>query len=284
MAKTGRKSKYETHIAPHLEQIRTAVKNGATVKEIADALGIAESTLNKYKAEKTELSAAFACGRANIIIDIRAALLKKALGYEYQEKKQYIRKDEKGENVTYTEITTKHQPPSEAIAEIFRMMETKETKVLFVPSKETFVFSGESKAYNEEYCKENNIPIYPLYTGGGTIVSTEGDFSLVICYPENTAANVHFILEKLKEIFDITMPNVTISGNDILSDGMKICGSVMYQQNGMKCFAAHFSFKDNSELIKQICGVSGSIKTPTTIDGLTVDMFKKAVREWLRIQ
>ena len=175
-------------------------------------------------------------------------------------------------------------PPSEAIAEIFRMMETKETKVLFVPSKETFVFSGESKAYNEEYCKENNIPIYPLYTGGGTIVSTEGDFSLVICYPENTAANVHFILEKLKEIFDITMPNVTISGNDILSDGMKICGSVMYQQNGMKCFAAHFSFKDNSELIKQICGVSGSIKTPTTIDGLTVDMFKKAVREWLRIQ
>lgn len=116
MARTGRKSKYETHIAPHLEQIRTAVKNGATVKEIADALGIAESTLNKYKAEKTELSAAFACGRANIILDIRGALLKKALGYEYQEKKQYIRKDEKGENVTYTEITTKHQPPSETAA------------------------------------------------------------------------------------------------------------------------------------------------------------------------
>jgi hypothetical protein len=113
LAKSGRKSKYETHIAPHLEQIRTAVKNGATVKEIADALGVAESTLNKYKAEKTELTAAFACGRANIIIDIRAALLKKALGYEYQEKKQYIRKDEKGENVTYTEITIKHQPPSE---------------------------------------------------------------------------------------------------------------------------------------------------------------------------
>jgi hypothetical protein len=113
MARAGRKSKYDTHIAPHLEQIKTAVKNGATVKEIAAALDIAESTLNKYKAEKTELSAAFTCGRANIVIDIRAALLKKALGYEYQEKKQYIRKDENGENVTYTEITTKHQPPSE---------------------------------------------------------------------------------------------------------------------------------------------------------------------------
>lgn len=113
MAKAGRKSKYDTHIAPHLEQIKKAVKDGATVKEIADALGIAESTLNKYKAEKPELSAAFACGRANIIVEIRAALLKKALGYEYQEKKQYIRKDPNGENVQYTEITTKHQPPSE---------------------------------------------------------------------------------------------------------------------------------------------------------------------------
>ena len=46
--------------------------------------------------------------------------------------------------------------PSEAIAEIFRMMEAQETKVLFVPSVRTFVFSGESKPYDEEYCTENN--------------------------------------------------------------------------------------------------------------------------------
>lgn len=113
MAKKGRKSKYDTDIKPHLKEIEKAVKAGATVTEIAKALGLAESTLYKYKAEKTELSAAFAHGRAKIIIDIRGALLKKALGYDYQEKKQYIKKDESGENVTYTEITTKHQPPSE---------------------------------------------------------------------------------------------------------------------------------------------------------------------------
>lgn len=113
MAKTGRKSIYDTHIAPHLEEIKEAVKNGATIKEVAAALDIAESTLNKYKAEKKELMDAFARGRANIVIQIRGALLKKALGYEYQEKKQYIKKDEDGESVTYTEITTKHQPPSE---------------------------------------------------------------------------------------------------------------------------------------------------------------------------
>lgn len=113
MANRGRKSKYDSIIKPHIKEIKEAVKNGATLEEIANALGIAKSTLCKYKAEKKELADAFAHGRAHIIIDIRAALLKKALGYEYQEKKQYIKKDEEGEAVTYTEITTKHQPPSE---------------------------------------------------------------------------------------------------------------------------------------------------------------------------
>lgn len=113
MAKRGRKSAYDTHIAPNLDKIREWVKGGATVKEIAKALNVAESTLHKYMAEKTELAEAFACGRANIVIQIRAALLKKALGYTYEEKKQYMKKDASGEKVTYTEITTKHQPASE---------------------------------------------------------------------------------------------------------------------------------------------------------------------------
>lgn len=110
---TGRKSIYDTKIAPHLKTIEEAVKKGATVEEIANALGIAESTLYKYKNEKTELSKAFTRGRANIVIEIRGALLKKALGYEYEEKKQYMKTNENGESVTFTEITTKHQPPSE---------------------------------------------------------------------------------------------------------------------------------------------------------------------------
>lgn len=113
MAKRGRKSVYDTAIAPHLDKIKKAVQQGATVAEIAAALGVAESTLYKYKEEKTELSDAFAHGREDVIIEIRAALLKKALGYEYEEKKKYIKQDERGFDVMYTEITTKHQPPSE---------------------------------------------------------------------------------------------------------------------------------------------------------------------------
>lgn len=111
--KMARPSKYETEIKPHIAEIKKAVEAGATVEEIAKAFGINVSTLYKYKKEKNELSEAFTRGRARIIFEIKGALLKKALGYEYQEKKQYIKKDENGENVTYTEITTRHQPPSE---------------------------------------------------------------------------------------------------------------------------------------------------------------------------
>lgn len=181
-------------------------------------------------------------------------------------------------NFDYAEVD-----PSEAIAEIFRMMDAQETKVLFVPSKETFVFSGESKPYNEEYCTAHNIPVYPLYTKGGAIVSTAGDFSVVICIPDTVCSEVSYILGRLKAILDKFLSNVEVSGNDILMNGGKICGSVGYRQNGMFCFAAHFSFNDNSELIEKICGISGSVKVPAIIDGLTTDAFKTAVRVWLGI-
>lgn len=173
--------------------------------------------------------------------------------------------------------------PRECIDYFFQMMDRKESGVVFIDSDETFVFSGESKPYNAEFLEANNIPIYPLYTKGGTIVSTEGDFSIGICFPENTGVDVYFILSKLKEIFSEYMENVEVSGNDILLNGSKICGSIMYHKNGMKCFACHFSFNDNSELIGKICSVAGSIKTPTVINGLTVEQFKKAVGAWLRV-
>lgn len=181
-------------------------------------------------------------------------------------------------NFDYAEVD-----PSEAIAEIFRMMESQETKVLFVPSVRTFVFSGESKPYDEEYCAEHNIPVYPLYTKGGAIVSTAGDFSVVICMPDSVCSEVDYILEGMKKLMRPFMPAVEVVGNDLIVDGGKICGSVGYRQNGMFCFAAHFSFKDNSELIEKICNISGSIKTPTVIRGLTVPMFKQELREWLRV-
>lgn len=173
--------------------------------------------------------------------------------------------------------------PSECIAEFFRMMDDKETGVVFIDSNETFVFSGGSKPYDEEYCETNNIPVYPLYTPGGAIVSTIGDFSIGITTPASVCSDVQFVLDGLKAIFDKYMSDVETNGNDILLNGNKICGSVGYHQNDMFCFAAHFSFNNNSELVNKICGNSGSVKPISKIEGLTVDMFKKELSAWLQV-
>lgn len=112
----GRPSIYESKIKPHIEEIKKAVASGATVEEIATAFDISVSSIYKYKSQKKELKEAFTRGRGKIIIEIKGALLKKALGYEYEEKKQYITEDESGRKKKHTEIMTRHMPPSETAA------------------------------------------------------------------------------------------------------------------------------------------------------------------------
>lgn len=112
----ARPSKYETDIKPYLSDIKKAVEAGATVEEIAKAFDISESTIYKYKKEKKELSEIFARGRTKIVIEIKAALLKKALGYEYEEEKRVGKKDKDGENIILVEKYKKHIPPSETAA------------------------------------------------------------------------------------------------------------------------------------------------------------------------
>lgn len=112
----GRPSKYDTEIKPHLAEIRSAVEAGATIEEIARAFGVSKSTIQKYKAEKKEFSDAFARGREKVVIDIKAALLKKALGFEYKEQKSVARKDKNGENIVLVENYKRYCPPSETAA------------------------------------------------------------------------------------------------------------------------------------------------------------------------
>lgn len=112
----ARPSVYDKDIKPHLEEIRKAVASGATVEEIADALGVSTSTIYKYKAEKKEFADAFTRGRALIVFDIKAALLKKALGYDYEEEKRVGKKDKDGEQIILVEKLKKHMPASETAA------------------------------------------------------------------------------------------------------------------------------------------------------------------------
>ena len=112
----ARPSKYDLQVKPHIDDIRKAVEAGATIEEVAKSLNIAVSTLHKYKAEKKELSDAFARGREKVVIEIKAALLKKALGFEYEEEKRVGRKDKNGENIVTVEKYKRYCVPSETAA------------------------------------------------------------------------------------------------------------------------------------------------------------------------
>lgn len=88
MAKTGRKSKYETVIKPKFNDIKTWLENGATEQQVAINLGIAYSTFLKWKAEKIELSDICKNSRHGLVLKLRGALVKKAMGYKYSETKK----------------------------------------------------------------------------------------------------------------------------------------------------------------------------------------------------
>ena len=112
----GRPSRYDTEIKPYLTEIRKAVEAGATDKEIADAFGLSLSTVYEYKKKYSEFREAFARGRARVVFDIKAALLKKALGFEYEEEKSIGRKDKDGKNIILIEKYKRYSTPSETAA------------------------------------------------------------------------------------------------------------------------------------------------------------------------
>lgn len=109
----GRPSKYETHIKPHLEQIKKWAEQGATERQIAKQLGVAYSSFSLYKTKYSELSDLLKSKDMKPLVeDLRSALVKKALGFEYKEKKEYIKEDpETGNKLKYLEITTKQALP-----------------------------------------------------------------------------------------------------------------------------------------------------------------------------
>lgn len=114
MAKRGRKSAYETTIKPRFSDISDWLKNGATERQIAYNLGVSYSTFNKYKAQKKEFAEFLKNGRQSLVLQLRGALVKKALGFEYTEKKKYTKQDENGVISSYVETTTKAALPDVA--------------------------------------------------------------------------------------------------------------------------------------------------------------------------
>ena len=52
----ARPSKYESNVAPRLNEIADWVRNGATEKDVAERLGISERSFYEYKNEFSQFS------------------------------------------------------------------------------------------------------------------------------------------------------------------------------------------------------------------------------------
>jgi len=106
----GRKSRYETHVLPYLQQIQEWCQDLDEKQIAVDRLGIAVSTWENYKKKYPELREVLKKGRQQLVGDLKAALKKKAKGYTYEETKTTIR-DEGGKKVTTVEKFKKYAHP-----------------------------------------------------------------------------------------------------------------------------------------------------------------------------
>lgn len=137
MADVGRKSKYETHVQPYFKDIDEWLNGGASEEQCAVNLGISYASWNNYKNKYPEFKALCEKPRTNLVKELRSALVKKALGFTYEEKEQYIKQEVDpetkrpiGKPIMHTRIVTKQALP--------------DTTAIF----------GALNLYDEDYCKD----------------------------------------------------------------------------------------------------------------------------------
>lgn len=118
----GAKSKYDTYIKSKFDEIEGLLNGGASEKQVAKSLGVSYATWNNYKNQYEEFRELCNKPRTKLIEDLRSALVKKALGFQYEEKESYIKQEVETDPVTketkpvgpkfmHTKILTRYQPP-----------------------------------------------------------------------------------------------------------------------------------------------------------------------------
>ena len=95
-------------------------RNGLTDEQIAKNMGINVATLYEYKKRYHEINESLKRGKQVVDIEVENALLKRALGYEYEENTYEAKYDkEEGKYVqVLTKTVTKHVQP-DTTAQIF---------------------------------------------------------------------------------------------------------------------------------------------------------------------
>lgn len=101
--KGGRPTKYSEG---YLKQVKKLAGYGLIDSEIADYLGIVESTFHKWKIDHPEFSESLKTGKLKADAKVIKSLHKRAIGYSHPEDKIFIH-----EGKTIIVPTIKHYPP-----------------------------------------------------------------------------------------------------------------------------------------------------------------------------
>ena len=149
------KGKYEYWLTPEgLLKLEGWAREGLTDEQIAGKMGIHRDTLNEWKKKYSDISDTLKRGKEVVDFQVENALLKRALGYEYEEV------SEKYELGTLTEKkVTKKQVVPDTTAQIFWLKNRRPDKW---KDKQDVPISGEVK---EEQTKLDDL--IKQISGGG---------------------------------------------------------------------------------------------------------------------
>ena len=113
------KSKWES-VRDKLELVEAWCRDGLIEEEIAKKLNIGMSTLSKYKVEHVELVEALKRGKEVIDYEVEQKLLKRAMGYDYDEvtKENLLNPITNEFGLEVTKVVRKHVLP-DTTAQIF---------------------------------------------------------------------------------------------------------------------------------------------------------------------
>lgn len=75
----GRKSKYDTHVEPYLDLVKSMRIDGHTEEQIHKRLGIGHNAWNNYKNEHEELREALKMTKEGLVAKLEQTLFQKAL-------------------------------------------------------------------------------------------------------------------------------------------------------------------------------------------------------------
>jgi len=115
------KGKYEKWITEEgLVLLEGWARDGLTDEQIAHNVGVSRSTLNDWKKRYPDISDALKKGKEVVDLQVENALLKRALGYEYEEVTQESQWNEKNNKyeLVVTKLVKKRQAP-DTTAQIF---------------------------------------------------------------------------------------------------------------------------------------------------------------------